>query len=168
MSFLNRSQGTADIYCFQEVFDLERYSPTKPSNSIRVPDLYPRLREQLDGFEGFLSNPYTSFGERLAIFARSLNISDSGEIALCDDKEIEIEGRRGSFGSRLQWVTVKRPDNSFTVANVHGIWLPSGKGDTSERMKQSRRIEVFSKRKTVQRYFVAISICFRIPEVSES
>ena len=144
-SFLERFQKTTDLFCFQEVFTYPPTSAFKTGDPERVADLYERLVRQLRGFKGYLAEPYTSFGERLVLFARdSIKIDDYGDMELYHQREVVVDEERFSVGSRLQWVRFRHHNNkSFTVANTHGMWLPSGKDDCPERLTQSENIVKF-------------------------
>ncbi len=146
--FLERFQRTTDLFCFQEVFAGPRTSGFEKGDPERVFDLYERLGRQLRGFTGYLAEPYTSFGERLALFVRdSIKIDDHGDTALYHQREVVVDEKTFSVGSRLQWVAFRRKNKLYTVANMHGIWLPSGKEDSPERLIQSENIAEFLEHK---------------------
>ncbi len=141
--FLERFQRTTDLFCFQEVFAPPPTSGFAKGDPERVFDLYERLGRQL---QGYLAEPYTSFGERLALFVRdSIKIDDYGDMALYPQREVVVGKRTLSMGSRLQWVVFRRKNKLCTVANIHGIWQPSGKEDSPERLIQSENIAEFLK-----------------------
>ena len=143
-SFLQRFQKTTDLFCLQEVFTHPPTSGFKTGDPERVADLYERLERQLRGFTGYLTEPYTSFGERLALFVRdSVKIDNYGDTILCPQRDVVVDKRSFSIGSRLQWIGFHRGKKWCTVANMHGMWLPSGKEDSSERLIQSDRIVRF-------------------------
>jgi endonuclease/exonuclease/phosphatase family metal-dependent hydrolase len=126
------------------VFTYPQTSVFKTGDPERVADLYERLARQLRGFKGYLTKPYTSFGERLALFARdSIKIDDYGDRVLCHQREVVVDEKRFSVGSRLQWVRFHDHNKSFTVANTHGMWFPNGKDDSPERLTQSENIVKF-------------------------
>ena len=143
LSFVRQAQETTEILCLQEVFNSTEEFSSGTSHFGVVPDLYQKLIRQLRGFQGYLTEPSTSFGERLAIFAKSTIVSEEGDTMLCEQSEIEADEEKFSVGSRLQWVTVRKHNRLFTVANVHGIWLPAGKNDTPERVDESEKIAKF-------------------------
>jgi endonuclease/exonuclease/phosphatase family metal-dependent hydrolase len=146
--FLERYQKTTDLFCLQEVFAPPRTSGLEKGDPERVFDLYERLGRQLRGFRGYLSEPYTSFGERLALFVRdSIKIDDYGDLALHPEREVVVGEKTFSVGSRLQWVVIRGKNKLYTVANIHGIWLPSGKEDSPERLIQSENIAEFLEQK---------------------
>lgn len=146
--FLERFQSATDLFCFQEVFAPPRTSGFEKGDPERVFDLYEKLGRQLRGFTGYLTEPYTSFGERLALFVRdSIKIDDHGDMPLYRQREVVVGKKTFSVGSRLQWVVFRRKNKLYTVANIHGIWLPSGKEDSPERLVQSESIAEFLEHK---------------------
>jgi hypothetical protein len=95
------------------------------------------LTKQLRRFKPYFTEPYTSFGERLATFVRDdIQVREnSWEILVPQQRTGEF-----SFGSNLQYVTMKYGDGEFLVANVHGFWIKGNYGDTAERIDQSKKI----------------------------
>jgi len=143
-SFLQRFQKTTDLFCLQEVFTHPPTSGFKTGDPERVADLYERLERQLRGFTGYLTEPYTSFGERLALFVRdSFKVDNYGDTVLCPQRDVIVDKRSFSVGSRFQWIGFHRGKKRCTVANMHGMWFPSGKEDSSERLIQSDSIVRF-------------------------
>lgn len=150
--FIKKAGKDVDIICLQEV--LERKSDNK--NRIiseegweeAVLDLYDKIKENLKGFNSNISKPYTSFGERLAIFtSKSIKLVDHGELILIRQKNmINNAGERIRIGSTLQWISFSYNKKYFTIANVHGFWNKN-KDDSPERLKQSKRILDFLKSK---------------------
>ncbi|HZY94203.1 MAG TPA: hypothetical protein VFE98_04990 [Candidatus Bathyarchaeia archaeon] len=130
LGFLRRFQGTTDIFCFQEMFKSTGIEArTDPEV---VLGLYENLAKQLEDFHSYVTEPFTSFGERLAIFtSKSTMIDQTGDTALCEQKTIKANGESMSVGSRLQWIGLKHHGKMLTIANVHGIWLPGGKKERS-------------------------------------
>ena len=144
LPFIRRFQKKTNLFCLQEVFKSTVGLIEPPADFGVVPNLYERLANQLRGFHGYITEPSPPFGERLAIFGSgSTMIDDQGDMVLCEPREIEVDNGKVLMGSKLQWVTFKHESKVFTIANVHGIWLPSGKKDTPERIKQSERIVAF-------------------------
>lgn len=135
VDFVSEQSESTDIFCFQEVLDSERDVTDLPyrykGRTLRT------LTKQLAGFKPYFTEPYSSFGERLATFVRNdIQVREnSWEILVPQKKTGEI-----SIGSNLQYVAVKTGDRKFLVANVHGFWIKGNYGDTTERMDQSKKI----------------------------
>jgi endonuclease/exonuclease/phosphatase family metal-dependent hydrolase len=56
-------------------------------------------------------------------------------------KEADI----GHHARNIQYVTFLHDDSKCTVINFHGLWNGKGKGDSEDRLEQSRKIVAFVK-----------------------
>jgi hypothetical protein len=151
LHFVRDQRGFADIFAFQEVFDgsvpiserggVDKYSGT---DLPIVPDLFRRCVEELQEFRGLLSDPYSSLGERLAMFVRrDFTIGESGQIELHSPLLQTVGGTDFRAQSIAQSVQLSRDGIRLRVINTHGLWIGGGKGDTPERIEQSERLGDF-------------------------
>ncbi len=142
-SFLTSKSHEIDIFCFQEMLH-QKAPPSEDGWKDAVPNLYDKFVHTLNDFDGYITKPYSLLGERMAIFASErINVEDNGEIILCEERKMEVNGRPFSMQSKLQWISFTNEGKQFTVANVHGIWMKGNKGDTPERIDQSQKILSF-------------------------
>ena len=141
--FLEHQARDVDVFCFQEVFD-EKDNPSFHAWEGAVPDIYDRLCGILTDFNVYLGEPYTSFGERLAIFVRKgVDVKGNGEVILCEQR-LPYDGKTPiDVGSNLQWLELYAGGHRITLANVHGLWQPKSKDDSNETIEQSRKIIEF-------------------------
>lgn len=151
-SFIARQMADTKLFCFQEMLDFKEGADLSgiPGGEGGVPNLYERISKRLDGFNGVLGEPYSNFGESLAIFSsKDVKVEDHGEIVLCEPKEMSIAGRPYWVGSRLLYITFSLNGRRINVATVHGLWTNKvvDKVDTPERIRQSELILDFMKRK---------------------
>ncbi len=133
--FVSEQSDSTHIFCFQEVLDSKKDVTDLPyqykGRTSRT------LTKQLSRFKPYLTEPYTSFGERLATFVRNdIQVRENSWEILVPQQETD----EYSIGSNLQYVTMKTGDSEFLVANVHGFWLKGNYGDTTERIEQSKKI----------------------------
>ncbi len=150
VKFLEREKSNTDIFCFQEVLDYGRGEPGpdakeakarhQPKGWHETSDLYKKLTVILCDFNPFLSEPYSSGMERLAAFVRKGITASEETLKIHKPFQVDVNGKPYYVGSLLQHVRVEIGDKSYDVANVHGLWQGSGKGDTPERLDQSREI----------------------------
>jgi len=49
-------------------------------------------------------------------------------------------------GKNMQYITIKNDGETYNIFNIHGLWDPSGKTDTPNRIKQSENIVNFIKK----------------------
>ena len=149
IAFLNQHLTDTDIFCFQEVYDEPGGKPPKRSLYAELyfegkPDIYRRLLDHAQEFNGFISKPYSSLNERLAFLVRkSIKVNGSGEMVVSGTSHTVSHGKPFAFTPRLYWISFMHGRNSMTVANVHGLWIKDSKIDTPERIEQSRRIMKF-------------------------
>lgn len=148
LDFLREQRSFVDVIALQEVLD-ERVPPANRPGVDKyagtdlpiVPDLYERCLRELRGFQGFLSQPYSSFGERLATFVRATHrVSEVGLTALHAPLVQTVNGTRFRASSIALHLLVSIGGGGLRVVNTHGLWIGGGKGDTRERIQQSRRL----------------------------
>jgi exonuclease III len=135
VDFVSEQSDSTDIFCFQEILHSKK-------DIIDLPYQYKgrtlrTLTKQLPRFKSYFTEPYTSFGERLATFVRDdIQVREnSWETLVPQQKTGEY-----SIGSNLQYVTMKAGEDEFLLGNVHGFWIKGNSGDTPERIDQSRKI----------------------------
>jgi endonuclease/exonuclease/phosphatase family metal-dependent hydrolase len=133
--FVREESGTTDIFCFQEVLDRDTDLIDYPQQC--KGGTFKTLKNLLSTFHPYLTEPYTSFGERLATFVRS-------DIQVLENRwEILVPQQKTndhSIGSNLQYARTRSKSGDFLIANVHGFWLKGNNRDTDERVSQSKKI----------------------------
>ncbi len=147
--FLKAKKNTVDIFCFQEVLSAKSV-PTDEAMEIKriyqknepdeVRDLYQRIKGILIGFNSFISKPYSEGSERLAMFIRSGLEADVKSISVHKQISVPYDGKYYSVGSSMQYAKVHYNGYLYLIANIHGLWQGGGKGDTPERIEQSKNI----------------------------
>lgn len=147
--FLEDKKKDVDIFCFQEVLDANSTTgketeatkqPYQGTEFEEVQDLYSRLENRLTGFQGFLSKSYSEGSDKLAMFVRR-GIEAEVQTAWAH-RQIKViyKGKPFEVGSIMQYAKISGVRDSYFIANVHGLWQGGGKGDTPERIEQSRNI----------------------------
>jgi endonuclease/exonuclease/phosphatase (EEP) superfamily protein YafD len=53
------------------------------------------------------------------------------------------EGDIGNHARNIQFITTEFQDSPLTVVNFHGLWNGRGKGDSEDRLNQSKKIKEF-------------------------
>ena len=147
--FLESKKKEVDIFCFQEVLGANSKGG-KEAESIKqsyqgtefeeVQDLYGRLENVLTGFQGFLSEPYSEGSDKLAMFVRNGIEADVRNTLVHNQIRVVYEGKPFEVGSIMQYAKISNAEGTYFIANVHGLWQGGGKGDTPERIEQSRNI----------------------------
>ena len=149
LAFLRSQRGSVDIIALQEVLDgsaspgeregVDQYSGTDRPVS---PDLYRLCAKDLVGFQGFLSEPYSSLGERLATYVRDgLTVGHFDQVELHPPLQQVVNHTRFRANSIAQHLHVSDGRLALQVVNTHGLWIAEGKHDTPERLCQSERLD---------------------------
>jgi len=145
MDFIQRESKHTDVFCFQEIFS----SPEKTENRGRRMNLLEELVLRLPDFDyvfaptlsgrdhGGPVNFEVAFGN--ATFVRRNITFTSQTIPVYDGFNPDSHG---NHPRKLLAVSLEQP--SVCVGNIHGLWVPTGKDDTPDRIEQSRRIIDFA------------------------
>lgn len=148
--FLEREKDGIDIFCFQEVLDYGKGQPDQDAKTAKllhqtdrykeITNLYPKLESILTTYNGFLSDPYSAGMERLATFVKK-DIKAKVQVLPVHEKlPVVVHGKPFYVSCIMQHVMLVDGNKSYDIANVHGLWQNSSKGDTPERLKQSNEI----------------------------
>lgn len=149
LSFLRSQRESVDVFALQEVLDgsappgeragVDQYAGVDLSVS---PELYRLCARELSGFQGFLSGPYSSLGERLATFVRDgLTVGGTGQVELHPPLRQVVNDTSFRANSIAQHLQVSDGGLKLRVVNTHGMWIAGGKDDTPERLQQSERLD---------------------------
>ncbi len=139
ISFLKERSDT-DVFCFQEVFD-NGHSDRPFGKEARM-DIFDQLTKALSNHQGLFS-PEQENEEGIAIFVKKdIKILNNGSLFVHQLKDGEDPGN-GTTGRILQWIRVSANGKEYTISHFHGVWQKEGKGDTPERIEQSRKVRAF-------------------------
>ena len=76
----------------------------------------------------------------MTLVSKRLEVVDSGDVFVHRERGFLPQGNLGLHARNIQFVTVAAPAGRFSVMNFHGLWNGQGKGDSDERIAQSRRM----------------------------
>lgn len=76
----------------------------------------------------------------LMLVKKNLKVLEDGEVFVHKHKGFIPEGDVGNHARNVQYVTIQSASGPISVLNLHGLWTGQGKGDTPERLEQSRKI----------------------------
>ena len=76
----------------------------------------------------------------MTLVSKRLKVVGSGDVFVHRERGYVPQGNIGLHARNLQFVTVSLRSGPLTVINFHGLWNGLGKGDSAERIAQSRRI----------------------------
>ena len=135
-----KKYADVDMFLFQEIFEHDKSS--KP-----IDHPLAQITELLTNHVGYYRRA-ESGGFGLATFVkRSLKVTAEGDTFVHGIKDAVV-GERWWYdvGKNLQYVTLHDSGTEYTVFNLHGLWEPTGKSDSPNRIKQSERIIEFMKK----------------------
>lgn len=143
LEFVKKQSKLVDVFSFQEVFHRgqSRFSFSAGCDM----NIYTKIAKNLPDFVGYFTTPQDQeFG--LAIFMRkSFPIEKVGETFVFRWKN-SLEGSDAkTLGKNIQYLQYRYGKSDYTVINFHGLWTGHSKGDTSDRLRQSRNINKFLK-----------------------
>lgn len=144
IEFIKEQSKEIDVFCFQEVINGKRGegSTVLLNAPNAVIDIYSQIQEILPQFQGYF---YSAQGkDGIAIFIKkNIVVKKEGDFFVYRFKNSMEEGKANTLGRNLCYLQFLDNGKEYTIANLHGIWDPRGKGDTPERLDQSRKIMDF-------------------------
>ncbi len=141
-----------DIFCLQEIWAGEyKYLQGKPiggvifdHKEVFTDGLQQISKKLLNHTPIFHPNHGDNYG-LLTLVNKELKIQNSGDIFVHKEKGFVPEDDVGKHARNIQYVEIKMGDKTYTIINFHGLWNGQGKGDSEDRMIQSRRVIEFLK-----------------------
>jgi len=141
ISFIKNHQDV-DIFCFQEVYSARYQQDLNPKEPKAHKDIFESIEKILPDHNGIFC-PIMDYTYGMAIFFRkTMPLLDKGVHWIY--RNPKYIGDDPSHSRCLQWVVLKLGGKEFGIFNIHGLWNGKGKGDSSERIKQSESIGKFA------------------------
>jgi endonuclease/exonuclease/phosphatase family metal-dependent hydrolase len=94
----------------------------------------------LDGHAVFFHPHHLDDYGLMMLVAKRLEVIESGDVFVHRERGYIPEGDIGHHARNVQFVTVATPTGPISVMNFHGLWNGQGKGDSADRIAQSRRL----------------------------
>lgn len=139
--FLTARAPETDIFCLQEIFHNAAH-PRPELGPVR-PELFRDIENILHGHIGFYA-PSQTDDEGLAIFVKhGLPVTCEGDVFVHRHLNAMENNDGRTLGRNLQFVEFSMEGDTHTIINFHGMWTGGGKGDTPERIEQSRKLRAF-------------------------
>ena len=76
----------------------------------------------------------------MTLVAKRFEVLESGDVFVHRERGYVPEGDIGHHARNVQFVTVSTRRGPVSVMNFHGLWNGRGKGDSDDRLAQSRRL----------------------------
>jgi endonuclease/exonuclease/phosphatase family metal-dependent hydrolase len=129
-----------DIFCFQEVYSKAPYPISTCGNKITL-DIFERIAERLSDHVGYFSPLVHGFYGNAIFLRRDIKVQEKGEVPIYVNPQYQGTGPR--HNRAIQWLKCQGNNQTFYLANLHGLWNGQGKGDSPDRLEQSRSIKNF-------------------------
>lgn len=151
LGFFEKYATETDIFCLQEIWaDWHHEFEGTPAggsplrNDMVLAQGYQLIRETLPTHVPYF-HPHFFEHYGLASFVRDgIQVAADGEVYVYLEKGHVPKDDLGRHARNIQFLTLEQPAGPMTVINFHGLWNGLGKGDTDERLEQSRRILDFT------------------------
>lgn len=143
MEFFKSNQDV-DVFCLQEVWSAGSLKSIDPGEQS---EFFLNVSQILPQYQGLFAPADADGDYGLAIFFHKslLNVSN-GNIMIHDKAEYFPDLDVTSPPRNLQYLTLQVEDyQKLTILNFHGLWNGQGKGDTEDRLAQSKKIISFLK-----------------------
>src|SRR3989344_8793032 len=147
MEFISEIKKDTDIFCFQELFFGNK--PGEDVNGARA-NIAEEIENVLPDF-----NIYSYLAPEGSFFVGKKTLSPIGQ-AIFSRENLSVTDKGGFYTHNpvtnhsgiFQYIKIKTDKNEFIIGNLHGLWLPTGKLDNPERIKQSEMIiDLYATRK---------------------
>lgn len=151
LRFLETQKSNTDIFCFQEVFFGLQDAPSIQGT---VPNIFSEFAHILQDFqllfrfapEGSYFQGEPTQGSRigLGMFVRTqLTVIEHNGLFAYDPTSDFAQDPKLTMTGNCEFVKIELNGQQVLIANLHGVWQASGKGDTEVRLNQSKIIRQF-------------------------
>lgn len=137
LDFVRREGAATDFLCLQEV---DHEGTGKFPFVDEDPELFGKFADILPDHTGYFHPHFRDFFGLGAFVRTSVPVMKAEERFVHLHKGFEPEGDIGHRARHLQVITCEMGGKTFSVINFHGLWNGQGKGDSSDRLEQSRKI----------------------------
>lgn len=158
LSFFDKYKENTDVFCLQEIWSsfpkellLGRIAGGFPLKLDTVMQegflkLKEKLSEHVDYFRPHLLDHYGL----LSLIKKDIRVDEEGEVFVHKYKgylpdEYEPGSDLGRHARNIQYIKTVLNDKPLTIINFHGLWNGQGKGDSEDRLNQSKNVLDFIK-----------------------
>src|SRR5690606_13054670 len=133
----------ADIYCLQEVWQTDDHSLIEDFDERLVPDLLRHLKSWLPDFDVYFRPQYRGIYGLATFVRKGIQVEAEGEKFVFKEQGFENADAVGNHARNIQYLKLGTSQKLTTIINFHGLWNGNGKGDSEDRLIQSRLIAEF-------------------------
>lgn len=152
LKFFDNQKNTTDIFCLQEIWSAP-YEHLEGSaaggKNINHAEILVYGKQEISKTtpnHNYFFHPHhlENYG-LLTLITKDLPIKNHGEIFVYKHKNYKPAGDIGNHARNIQYFTFHKENKTITVINFHGLWNGQGKGDSADRLSQSKKILDFIK-----------------------
>ena len=148
--FFNKHKDDIDIFCLQEIWSapyshLDGYKAggKKIDHSEIMVHGFQEITKVLSDFVPYFRPHHGDHYGLLMLVRKNIEVKVEGEIFVHKHKGYVPEGDVGNHARNIQFITTGFNSSPLTVINFHGLWNGQGKGDSEDRLNQSKNIKEF-------------------------
>lgn len=150
-----------DIFCLQEIYSTPtdiKYTHEVSTHITSLEEapgranLFDEIAVALPNHTGFFTSCLSGFDSagkatfeldfgQAMFFKKSISILRKGETFVFREKGGYIAGDNTSQPRAMQHAEIESDGKRYAIANFHGTWTGSGKGDTQSRIEQSQKVK---------------------------
>lgn len=135
-----RSHHSVDIFCFQEVYHNAQKKISNDDREISL-QIFSELQEILFDYQAFFRPVVNDFYGMGIFIKKKFELLGEGEVLIHEN--LAYTGSGPTHSRKLQWLTYRFQNQTYSVMNIHGLWNGKGKSDSPERIVQSQKIREF-------------------------
>ena len=150
LGFFARFKDEVDVFCLQEMWsDSYKHLGTYKAGGVEMQDTLimehgvQEVSSLLCDHQAFFHPHHLDNYGLLMLVRNTLNARRSGEVYVHKEKGYVPQGDVGLHARNVQFSEVEYQGQLLSILNFHGLWNGQGKGDSDERLEQSRKIVQF-------------------------
>ncbi|MEK7101701.1 MAG: endonuclease/exonuclease/phosphatase family protein [Patescibacteria group bacterium] len=152
LSFFKKHADTTDIFCLQEIWsaaydhlDGHLAGGVAIDNSKIMTRGLQEISEALPNHETFFTPLVDDNYGLLMLIHKTYRVLKRGEFFVYKQRGYISTVDVGDHARPIQYVTALLNNRPITVINFHGLWNGKDKGDSADRLEQSKKILEFMK-----------------------
>ncbi|MDP1707092.1 MAG: endonuclease/exonuclease/phosphatase family protein [bacterium] len=152
LKFFKEHADTTDIFCLQEIWaDAYTHLDGHLAGGVAIKHEQimthglQEISEILPKHTAFFRPHFMDNYGLLMFVDKNISVVGEGEIFVYREKGHIPEKDVGTHARNIQYVTIEAASGPITVINFHGLWNGEGKGDSDDRLEQSKKILEFTK-----------------------
>ncbi len=147
LSFFDTHKSATDVFCLQEMWSapyehLEGHKAggVEIDHSAIMTNGLEEVANLLSDFVPYFRPHHGDHYGLLMLVRKSIEVKTEGEVFVYKHKGFTPDGDIGNHARNIQFIITSFNDSPLTIINFHGLWNGQGKGDSEDRLSQSKKI----------------------------